>query len=77
MDNSATLTRVYARQHHLTPWSRVLLKKLVFTRLLKKLPVLNTTQNSLPCPKEFVRHREGGNKGTVLLSQKTKVLMMT
>jgi len=66
MDNSAALTKVYARQHHLTPWSTVLLKKQVFTTLLKKFPVLNTTQNSLSCPKECVRHREGENKGTVL-----------
>jgi hypothetical protein len=86
MDNSAVLTKVYARQHYLTPWRRVLLKKLVFTKLLKKFPVLNTTQNSLSCPKECVRQREGENKGTVfflttdplqLLPQKNEVLMTT
>jgi len=40
MDNSVALTKVYTRQHYLTPTSRVLLKKLVFTKLLKKFPVL-------------------------------------
>jgi hypothetical protein len=66
MDNSAELTNIYARQHYLTPRSRILLKKLVFTKLLKKFPVLNTTQNSLSCPKKSVRQRGGENKGTVL-----------
>lgn len=65
MDNRAALTKVYAGQHYLTSWNRVLLKKLVFTKLLKKFPVLNTTQNSMPCPKECVRQREGENKGTI------------
>jgi hypothetical protein len=65
MDNRAALTKVYARQYYLTSWSRVLLKKLVFTKLLKKFPVLNTTQNSMSYPKKCVRQREGENKGTV------------
>jgi hypothetical protein len=59
MDNSVALTEVYARQHYVTPWSRVFLRKLVFTKLLKKFPVLKHNPKFIVMPKGVCETEKG------------------